>query len=316
MKVHRYVHLLGIVPAVALLLVACAAPPAPATAPVATRTRAVAEPTMTQAAAPTASPAPTGLPGAQVLPVASLANSIPWLPVTPGEVPMSVYYGFNFQKPPFNVPEVRRAFAAAVDREAVAAEATGFKFQNVQPATTLTPGETLGRDLYGDVGIAFDPAAAQSALAEAGYAGGAEFPSTTLVVYTRGEAAPGAYYRMAKSISAGWLEILGVTVVVDAVANPWDLPPRFATNPPEMYLLAWGADVNDPDNFLNKLLHSSSESNYGRFSSSAFDTLVTQAAGASDPAERQLLYIEAERVLTEEEVGVIPLFHTWYYQQL
>jgi ABC-type oligopeptide transport system substrate-binding subunit len=136
------------------------------------------------------------------------------------------------------------------------------------------------------------------------------------VVYTRGEAAPGAYYRIAGTIAAGWKEHLGITVTVDVVVNPWDLGPRFDSNPPDMYLLAYGADVNDPDNFLNGLLHSSADLNYGRFNSAAFDALVSRAAGMSDPAERQLLYLEAERLLTEEEVGVIPLFHTWYYQQL
>jgi ABC-type oligopeptide transport system substrate-binding subunit len=29
----------------------------------------------------------------------------------------------------------------------------------------------------------------------------------------------------------------------------------------------------------------------------------------NDPAERQLLYIQAEQILTEQEAGVIPLFH-------
>jgi hypothetical protein len=38
-----------------------------------------------------------------VYPVSSLASGIPWLPLEEGEEPMTVYYGFNAEKPPFNV---------------------------------------------------------------------------------------------------------------------------------------------------------------------------------------------------------------------
>jgi oligopeptide transport system substrate-binding protein len=82
-----------------------------------------------------------------------------------------------------------------------------------------------------------------------------------------------------------------------------------------MYQLGWGADYNDPDNFLKRLFHSDSELNYGHFSNQEFDRLVNEAAKLNDPAERQLLYIQAEQTLTEQEVGVIPLYHTLYYVQ-
>jgi ABC-type oligopeptide transport system substrate-binding subunit len=82
-----------------------------------------------------------------------------------------------------------------------------------------------------------------------------------------------------------------------------------------MYQLGWGADYNDPDNFLKTLFRSDSEFNYGRFDNQEFDRLVDEAASTSNPAERQLLYIQAEEILTEQEVGVIPLYHTLYYQQ-
>ena len=51
---------------------------------------------------------------------------------------MTVYYGFNCDKPPFDNALVRQAFAAAVDRDEIAKEAAGFKFRNVTPATSLT----------------------------------------------------------------------------------------------------------------------------------------------------------------------------------
>jgi ABC-type oligopeptide transport system substrate-binding subunit len=223
---------------------------------------------------------------------------------------MSVYYGFNVNNPPFNNALVRQAFAAAIDREQIAQEAAGFYFPNVTPATSLTPPQVLGRDLYGEVGIPFNPSKARDLLQQAGYTSVASFPSVTLFVSTRGEMAPGAYYRMAESIVSMWEIHLGIKVTIEVSAGGYDIN-RLRTNPPEMYQLGWGADYNDPDNFLKGLFHSNNELNvnFGHFSNQEFDRLVEKAAMLNDPAERQLLYIQAEQILTEQEAGVIPLFH-------
>ena len=271
--------------------------------------------TITPIPTSTNTPEPTPIPGVQVYPVSSLGSSIPWLPLEKGKEPMSVYYGFNVNKPPFNNALVRQAFAAAIDREQIAQEATGFKFRNVTPATSLTPPQTLGRDLYGVVGISFNPSKAKDLLQQAGYSSGASFPSVTLIVSTRGEAAPGAYFRMAQTIVGMWQTYLGVKVEIEVVGNMGEYINRLQTNLPDMYQLGWGADYNDPDNFLKTLFHSNAEYNYGHFNSREFDSLVDKAANLTDPSERQLLYIQAEQILTEQEAGVIPLFHTLYYLQ-
>jgi len=263
----------------------------------------------------TNTPEPTPIPGIQVYQVSSLGNNIPWLPLDEDNRPMSVYYGFNVEKPPFNNVLVRQAFAAAIDREQIAQEAADFKFRNVTPATSLTPPQVLGRDLYGVVGIPFNPSKAKDLLQQAGYTDVASFPAVTLIVSTRGEAAPGAYFRMAQTIVGMWQTHLGVKVEIEAVGNMGAYINRLQNNPPDMYQLGWGADYNDPDNFLNTLFHSNAESNYGHFNNRDFDSLVDKAASISDSSERQLLYIQAEQILTEQEAGVIPLYHTLYYQQ-
>lgn len=271
-------------------------------------------PTDTAIPTNTNTPEPTPIPGVQVYPVTSLGNSIPWLPLDEANRPMSVYYGFNVQKPPFDNALVRQAFSYAVDREQIAQEATHFKFREVTPATTMTPSQVLGRDLYNVVGINYDPVKATELLKQAGYTSVESFPPVTLQVSTRGEAAPGAYFRMAESIVAMWEANLGITVKIVVTAGGYDLN-KLRNDPPELYQLGWGADYVDPDNFLKELMHSNSDLNFGRFSNQEFDQLVNRAATISDPAERQLLYIRAEQILTEEEAGIIPLYHTLFYIQ-
>ena len=265
------------------------------------------EPTVTY------TPEPTAIPGVQVYPVSSLDDNIPWLPLDADNRPMSVYYGFNFDKPPFNHLLVRQAFAAAIDKEQIAQEAIHFKFRDVSPATSLTPSQTLGRDLYGEVGIPFDPEKAKDFLQQAGYDSIESFPPVTLIVYTRGEASSGAYFRMAETIVDMWENYLGIKVNLEVIGNMGVYIDRVENNPPDIYQLAWGADYNDPDNYLNTLLHSKSDYNHGKFDNQEYDRLVEKASSLNNPQERQLLYIQAEQILTEQEVGVIPLFHTLYY---
>lgn len=299
-----------------ILLYACAgqsslptATPLPATE---TSTPSPIPATLTLTSTPTNTntPEPTPIPGVQVEPISALGNGIPWLPYDDDNKPMTVYYGFNVEKPPFDNVLVRQAFAAAVDREQVAQKALEYNFRNAAPATSLTPPEILSRDLYNDVGIPYDPKRARELLEQAGYSSVESFPTTILLVSTRGSGAPGAYYQMAKMIVDMWQANLGITVVIEtAQINRYrDI---FATDPPNIYQLGWVADYKDPNNFLKDLFHSNSEINFGHFNNWDFDRLVDRAAVQTDPEERLLLYIRAEQILAEQEAGLIPLYHSY-----
>ncbi|MFQ5578952.1 MAG: ABC transporter substrate-binding protein, partial [Anaerolineae bacterium] len=257
---------------------------------------------------PTGTPLPpTPLPGAETIPLADLAPQIPWLPLDEQAVPVTHAYYFNPNVLPFDNRLVRQALALAVDRAAVANLARDVGFAQARPATTFTHPDTLGRDLYGQVGLPFDPDRARSSLAQAGYPNGQGFPPVALVIgpSPMHEALAGAVIEM-------WRDNLGIEVELQKVGeNFFDYLAYLESDRPGLFRLGWAVDVNDPNNSLNEALHSGSEHNLGQFASAEFDRLVEEAAGpaVNDPAARQALYIQAERILAEQEAAVIPLFH-------
>jgi oligopeptide transport system substrate-binding protein len=262
------------------------------------------EPTSTA----TSIPSPTSLAGSVVLPVDTLSKSIPWLPLDKSAVPSTYFFYFNLSKPPFNSVLVRQAFAAAIDRNALVEIAKKYGAKNPQPATTFTPSETLGRDLYNEVGIPFNPAHAKELLTQAGYTDPSKFPSVTLLISTASSDVPGFHVKITESMIDMWQQYLGVKVTYE-VLDRGTFFSRIDSNPSEIFRLIWKADFNDPDNFLKEIFHSGSQYNYGGFSNSEFDKLVDLASKSNDPAKRQELYIQAEYILCETETAIIPIYH-------
>lgn len=265
--------------------------------------------TATTTATPTstATPTATPLPGTVVVALDKMAKEIPWLPLDKKAAPAVYYYGFNMTKPPFNNPLVRQAFAAATDRKRIVEIVASWGAQNARPATTFTPPETLGRDLFGQVGVAYDPAKARDLLAKAGYPNGQGFPMARFSV------SKGTRYQLADALLNMWRENLKIAATWETLGNNFNEFVAFVNaGNSDIYWIGWVADVNDPDNFLKGVFYSPSQYNHTRFSNATFDRLVDQAASAKDPALRQSLYIQAERILCEEQTAIVPLYHYSY----
>ncbi len=258
---------------------------------------------------PTDTPSPTPLPGLEVIPLTSMGSNIPWLPLDRTRWPSVHVVTFNTKLPPYNNSLVRKAFAAAIDKDVIAEMARRYYAIDPEPATTFIPPQTLGRDLFGEVGIKFDPIYARDLLTQAGYKDTSKFPKVTFIVNSYGDTAPGARFNMARAMADMWNNYLGVTVDVQAY-QPASFRDRIRSNPPELFWVGWVPDSNDPDT-IRQTYRSGSEFNYGSFSDDGFDSLVDRAATIHDPAARQALYVEAERVLCETAVGIIPIYHSF-----
>jgi oligopeptide transport system substrate-binding protein len=69
----------------------------------------------------------------------------------------------------------------------------------------------------------------------------------------------------------------------------------------------WGADYPDPDNFM-KLFTSNSGNNHSRWKNRRYDQLLEQAARELDAKKRRRLYDEAQKILTEIDTAIVPLY--------
>ena len=211
------------------------------------------------------------------------------------------YYGFNNTKPPFDNPLVRKAFSAAINRQAL----IDFILKGGQkPATTFTcPGIFGHIPSEEGVGIGYDLEAAKKYLADAGYPEGKGLPDITLMFNTSE-----AHAQIAQAIQQMWKENLGVEVNV--VNQEWKVYLKtLSEDAPQIFRLGWCADYADANNWVYEVFHSTDSDNDIKWSNAEFDRAVEQAARESDPAKRYELYKRAEQILCEEEAGIAPIYY-------
>ena len=199
------------------------------------------------------------------------------------------YYGFNTTVEPFEDPEVRLAFAKAVDWNRI------VTLSDAQPATSMVPAGIPGRD-DADHRPTYEPGAARELLAQAGFPGGEGVPDVTLVTY-----GAGGETTVAADLEAN----LGVHVNVEAI-DFRDYDARQAgPGAPGMWTLSWSADYPHPHDFLGLLLESGSSNNSGSWSNAEYDALIEQAAATDDVDEQARIYAQAQDILAQE-APVVP----------
>lgn len=205
------------------------------------------------------------------------------------------YYGFHTQKAPFNDIRIRKAFAHAVDRSEFPKILQG----NQIPITSWIPKGMMG--YAPDIGCSFDIKKAKALLAEAGYPNGKNFPKASMVFDSRDDNKV-----VAENLHQQWKEHLNVDL--DVQNQEWKVYlKQLETNPPHLWRLGWGADFPDPDNFMS-VFTSYSGNNLTRWKNTHYDKLIEKAAQESRDPQRLLYYNEAQRLLTELDVAIIPLF--------
>ncbi len=214
------------------------------------------------------------------------------------------YLLFDTFSPPFNDLNVRKAFAYAVDRDAIVKNVYG-EIKAMPAHSMLMPGFP-DADVDGTLTEyqTFDCPKAKQYLADAGFPDGKGFPALEMWMRNEAAAMSAVYQATAASIS----QCLGISieasnkdfkVYMDALnAKPTQL--AFGS-------ISYGMDFVDASNMLGIWVSTGRHS----WKSEEFDKLV-QEAGAivDDPVKRSQMFKDAERILVDD-VGGVFIAHRW-----
>jgi oligopeptide transport system substrate-binding protein len=221
-----------------------------------------------------------------------------------------VYYiGLNTLRPPTDNVLVRKALAAAIDRQSIIDNVIQMPWR--RPMSCTTPPDVLGHQEYGTCGYAFDLEQAKAFLAEAGYPEGEGFPVLEMW-FNRAD----FNEDVIEAVAAMWEENLGISV--ELRTNEWavyqdylnacnDSKETLAACEFNAYRMGWVMDYGDPQNQLQVLFDPRSPQQYTGWESPRFEELIDQASVSFDTAEREALYMEADKILCEDEAVLIPL---------
>jgi peptide/nickel transport system substrate-binding protein len=215
------------------------------------------------------------------------------------------YVGFNQQIEPLDDIAVRQAIAHAIDRQAVV---DGFYAGQGVVAHEFMPPEVEG---YADdvTQYEYDPDKAKQLLEDAGY----ELPVEIDFAYPTGVERPYMPDPQA-NFEAMVADLEDCCFKVEKKSAVWD--PDYLDNAQNgrygLYLLGWTGDFGDPDNFVGTFfqgpLAAGPGTQWGFENQEIFD-LLDQAEAETDPAEREALYQEANRVIMDFLPG-LPYVHT------
>jgi oligopeptide transport system substrate-binding protein len=215
------------------------------------------------------------------------------------------YFGYGYDKPPFDNVHVRRAFSAIVNRDAFVQEM--WQGQGL-PMIHFTPTGMAHAPPMNEVGVGYDPEFAAAELSEAGFPDCEGFPRITITAFAGSgdwvefwTAAAEAH--LGCSLDTFTIETVDYAVLINMIAA--NTPTE---NRPHVWVMGWFADYPDANNWVNDALSCNSFNPFLR-ECTAVDDLITQAAQELDPQKRDLLYREISELFfgLNGEFPLVPL---------
>lgn len=214
------------------------------------------------------------------------------------------YLGFNFDSGVFREPNVRRAFAAAIDRERLVEELFGLSAIGMRH---LVPPGTVAALPLDEVGVGYSPDYARQQLAESGFRNCRLMPEITFLV-----SSSDLSLQQAELIRRMWIEEL------DCDENQIKIEQaQFGTllastrrdsgeARPDIWELAWASYYPDAHNWMGDLLHCDDSENRQNRPCAEEDELIRQANSVLETSEREAIYRQLENSFFGD-AGTMPL---------
>jgi ABC-type transport system substrate-binding protein len=208
------------------------------------------------------------------------------------------FLGLNTRRPPLDQLWLRRAIAHALNRRRIRLDSPSVR----REAVGVLPPGMFGYSPERKV-LDHRPDEARRLLAQAGYPEGVGLPPIKLYSPSQGRAVEQVLDQIRSDLAA-------VGIRLDVIPVSWtEVGVRLENGTTEAFLLAWIADLTNPDSFLRSMFQSESPSNFFGYSSAKTDALLERAAAQLNPLAQAKVYRELERQILEQ-VPLIPLYHT------
>jgi len=193
---------------------------------------------------------------------------------------------------------VRRALARAVDKDEIVRE---IRRSGERPAGSLIPPGSIG-GYASPIGLGLDYEEARRELAAAGFPGGAGVP---VIEYLYGR--DSGHDLIAQAVKRTWERELGLSIELAQVESKV-FSERVQNGRYMVSRASWFGDYGDPTTFLD-LSRRGNNNNDRKFESDEYESLMAASDNERNPAQRLSLLHQAERLIVEREVPLIPVFH-------
>jgi len=208
------------------------------------------------------------------------------------------YYVFNTKVPPFDNLNFRKAFALAINRTAIIENIT----QSEQsPATSLIPPTIWSvQSYFKDNDVEEARRLFAIALKEMGHTADT-LPKITLIYNTCEN-----HHKIAQAIQEQWFQAFGIRV---KLANKeWKVfLDELSHKQFQVARMGGVAGFNDPMAFFDQYKYLNSH-NFTGWSNPQFTALLEQAERTSNPADREKLMREAEKIFIAE-MPIVPIYY-------
>jgi ABC-type transport system substrate-binding protein len=214
------------------------------------------------------------------------------------------YLLFDTTNPPFNDLNVRKAFAYAVDREAIVKNVYG-EIKAMPAHSLLMPGFPAS-DTTDELSSYqnYDCDKAKQYLSDAGFPDGKDFPALEMWMRGEGPAMSSVYQAAATSIA----QCLGISIEVSNKDGKVYMDALLA-RPTQLQFgsISYGMDFLDPSNMLGIFVSTGRHS----WKNESYDQLVKEAGSlVGDDAKRTQMFKDAEKILVDD-VGAVFIAHRW-----
>lgn len=216
------------------------------------------------------------------------------------------FFAFNHENPILKNKKVRQAISLAYNR----AENNKLFYNDsaMEAQGVIPPGLAGYRKEFKNPYTKYDINLAKKLLAEAGYPDGKGIPE--IVLETRSETlSRQSAEHLAKSLAQ-------IGIKIKAGVNTWpELIRKVTTKQHQMYVMAWGADYPDAENFLGLLYcpNQAPGSNGSNYCNPEFDALFKQATVLQDSPERTAMYEKLNEMAALEVPWIFGFHRNEFY---